>query len=233
MKIAVCDDEELFLKNIYRYLWKQPDCSVKCFLSPTALLEKYQAGERYDVIFLDILMEPLNGIDLAKEIRRLDCKVVIVFLTVALEYAPAGYEVDAFRYLLKPVAEETVFLVLREVKKKLETSCGAILLKTPECEMLVYTEELSYLEADNKESVLYYMDDMIKVRKSLSELEEELAAEHFFRVHRKYLVNLAHVREFDEKKLTLDCGRTLPLSRRRSAAFRSSLNRYIEGDLDR
>lgn len=230
MKIAVCDDEELFLKKIYQYFWKQQVDSVSCFLSPMALLEKYQAGERYDVVFLDIVMEPMNGIDLAKEIRRMDQRVVIVFLTVALEYAPAGYEVNAFRYLLKPVAEADLALVLKEIKKTLAASFDTILLETPECEILIHTEELHYLEADNKESILHYMGDTIKVRKSLSELEEELSPGHFFRVHRKYLVNLAHVREFDGKKLTLDCGRTLPLSRRRRMTFRNALNQYIGGE---
>lgn len=230
MKIAVCDDEELFLKKLYQYFWKQQEDSVKGFLSPTALLEKYRAGERYDVVFLDIVMEPMNGIDLAKEIRRMDQSVVIVFLTVALEYAPAGYEVNAFRYLLKPVAEADLAHVLNEIKKTLDVSFDTILLETPECEILIHTEELYYLEADNKESILHYMGDTIKVRKSLSELEEELSAGHFFRVHRKYLVNLAHVREFDEKKLTLDCGRTLPLSRRRGMTFRNALNQYIGGE---
>lgn len=230
MKIAVCDDEELFLKKIYQYFWKQQGDSVKCFLSPTALLEKYRAGVRYDVVFLDILMEPMNGIDLAKEIRRMDQKVVIVFLTVALEYAPAGYEVNAFRYLLKPVAEADLALVLKEIKKTLDASFDTILLETPECEILIHTEELYYLEADNKESILHYMGDTIKVRRSLSELEEELSARHFVRVHRKYLVNLAHIREFDGKNLTLDCGRTLPLSRRRGMTFRNALNKYIGGE---
>lgn len=233
MKIAVCDDEELFVKRIYRYLWKHPDHSVKCFLSPTALLEQYRAGERYDVVFLDILMEPLNGIDLAKEIRGMDRRVVIVFLTVALEYAPAGYEVNAFRYLLKPVAETDFFRVLDEIRESLDTSSRTILLRTSEYEILIHTEELYYLEADNKESILHYMGDMIRVRRSLSELETELAAAPFCRVHRKYLVNLARVREFDGQKLTLDCGRTIPLSRRRSLAFRNALNQYIGGDLDR
>lgn len=67
MKIAICDDEDLFIKRIYQYLWQQPGCTAECFLTPAALLEKYAAGERYDVLFLDILMPDINGIELAKK----------------------------------------------------------------------------------------------------------------------------------------------------------------------
>ncbi len=232
MKIAVCDDEKTFIDKIYKYLWEQHDCSVECFESPLELLEKYRAGGRYDVLFLDIIMEPVNGIELARKIREYDKKAFIVFLTVALEYAPSGYEVGAFRYLLKPVTEEDLILVMEEIKEKMRASY-TIQVRTPECSMIVHTDELHYIEADNKESILHYMGDSITVRKSLSELEEILPERLFFRIHRKYLINLSRVREFDERNLTLDCGTTLPLSRRRSAEFCVMLNKYIEGNLNK
>ena len=75
MKIAVCDDEKIFIDKIYKYLWEQHDCSVECFESPLELLEKYRAGGRYDVLFLDIIMEPVNGIELSRKIRHLSCSL--------------------------------------------------------------------------------------------------------------------------------------------------------------
>lgn len=231
MKIAVCDDEIVFVKRMYHHLWKQPDCSAECFLSPSELLEKYDAGKRYDVVFLDILMSPLNGVELARKIRSYDQHAILIFLTSCLEYAPEGYEVNAFRYLLKPVTKEDISSVIREVRKELE-SRHTLLLPTPECEFLLHIQELQYLEADNKDTILYYMGDTITLRKGLHEFEKLLPEAFFFRIHRKYLINLAHVREFDEGRVTLDCGRTFPLSRRRSKVFRTALSAYIEGDLN-
>lgn len=230
MKIAVCDDEDVFLRRIDRYFWSQPDCSAECFTSPEELLAKYEAGERYDVVFLDIQMEPVNGISLAKKIRGWDRHVILIFCTAYLEYAPEGYEVKAFRYLLKPVKEEELSLVMKEVRKELEAE-RMLLVETPECDFLLRAQELKFLEAADKHTLLYYMDDVITLRKGLNELGELLPACFFFRVHRKYLVNLIHVREFDEGKLTLDCGRTVPISRRRSKEFRLALKAYIEGGL--
>ena len=229
MKIAICDDEDLFVRKIYQYLWQQPGCTVECFLAPAALLEKYDAGERYDVLFLDILMPDINGIDLAKKIRAFDPNAILVFLTSCLEYAPSGYEVKAFRYLLKPVADTDVARVMEDIRSQM-TDFHKFLLETPEGSFLLHTHELQYLEADNKDSILHYQEDTITLRKGLNDLEEMLPTSLFFRIHRKFLVNLSHVREYDAMHLTLDCGQTLPISRRKSREFRLALKNYIEGD---
>lgn len=156
----------------------------------------------------------------------------MIFLTAYLEYAPEGYEVNAFRYLLKPVTEEAVLEVMGEVRRELESG-HTLWVRTAECELLLHTRELQYLEADDKDAILHYMEDKIRLRRGLKELEEQLSPFLFFRVHRKYLVNLAHVREFDEERLTLDCGVSIPISRRRSRAFRGALGAYIDGGMAR
>ncbi len=231
MKIAICDDEELFVRKMYQFLWQQPDCTVECFLSPTELVEKYNAGARYDVLFLDVLMSPINGMELARKIRKYDENAIFIFLTFYLDYAPEGYEVNAFRYLLKPVTEDSVRLVMGEVRRKLEDSSQTLLIKTSECHLLLHIAKVLYLEAANKETILHCQDDAITLRKSLNELSGQLPPPFFFRIHRKFLVNLAHVREYDAQRLTLDCGQTLPVSRRKGAEFRLTLKNYIEGDL--
>lgn len=230
MKIAVCDDEIVLVKKIDQYLWGQPDCSVTCFHSPEELWAKYEAGERYDVLFLDVVMKTVNGIELARKIRSRDRNAVLIFLTAYLEYAPEGYEVNAFRYLLKPVTEQKIGAVMMEVRRELEAN-RTLRVRTSGCELLLHTRDLKYLEADNKETVLYYMEDKITLRRGLNELEAELSPFFFFRVHRKFLVNLTRVREFDETRLTLDCGKTIPISRRRSRSFRLALGAYIDGGL--
>ena len=230
MKIAICDDEPVFLKKIYDYLWQQPDCSVECFSSPLSLLEKYTAGERYDVLFLDILMSPLNGIELAKKIRESDRSAILVFFTVCLDYAPSGYEVGAFRFLLKPVTKEALFRVMKDIYAKLEDS-HTILIKTPECELLLHPHDLQYLKADNKNTHVYHKDGVITLHKGFHELESLLPPSFFFRIHRKYIVNLEYVREFDEAHVTLSCGATIPVSRRRGKDFRLAVATYIERGL--
>ncbi|MDE5746013.1 MAG: LytTR family DNA-binding domain-containing protein [Acetatifactor sp.] len=231
MKIAVCDDEEVFTRKIYQFLWQEHDCIVECFLSPEELLKKYDAGERYDVLFLDVLMSPISGMELARKIREWDKYAILIFITAYLEYAPEGYEVNAFRYLLKPVVENDLRLIMTDIRKKLEDSAQTLLFKTPECNLLLHIPEILYLEAANKETLLHCRDDVITLRKSLNELEQQLPETFFFRIHRKFLVNLSHVREYDTLRLTLDSRQTLPVSRRKSREFGLALKAYIEGDI--
>ena len=160
------------------------------------------------MIFLDIVMDSLNGIELAREIRSRDRNVFLIFLTAYLEYAPEGYEVNAYRYLLKPVTEEALLAVMQDVRRELDAG-RVLLVRASECGFLLHVRELHYLEADDKDTILYYMDDKVTLHRGLNELEEKLFPFSFFRVHRKYLVNLARVREFDGGRLTLDCGRSL------------------------
>lgn len=183
------------------------------------------------MLFLDVLMSPINGMELARKLRVYDKHAIFIFLTSCLDYAPEGYEVNAFRYLLKPATEDSVRHVMGEVRRKLEEDSHTLLLKTSECHLLLHISEVLYLEAANKETVLCCQDDKVTLRKSLNELEEQLPPQLFFRIHRKFLVNLAHVREYDALHLTLDCGQTLPISRRKSGTFSLALKTYIEGDI--
>lgn len=228
MRIAVCDDEEIFIQRISRYLWQQTDCTVDGFSSPQAFLEAYEAGIRFDVVFLDIIMEPMDGILVGRSIRNYDKDVILIYLTSSREHALLGYEVKAFRYLLKPVTEEDISRVMGEIRHEFRTE-EKILVRTPEGNLFLRTKDIWYLEISDKETAIYCEGDTVLLRKGLKELEMQLPKGDFFRIHRKYVVNLACVREFDDRRVTLDCGKTLPVSRRKSREFRSVFEVYIGG----
>lgn len=229
MKIAICDDEQEFINQIATCLSRQTEDVPECFLSPLNLLEKYEHGERYDLLFLDVQMEPMDGITLAKEIRKFDDSVSIIFLTSYLEFAPLGYEVNALRYLLKPITEEALSKALQAIPKE-NPGKQKILIKTPEGNFFIQADDIEYLEISDKETTIHCTDETIVIRKGLSELEEALSGKIFFRIHRKYMVNLSHVQEFDEKHLSLNCGKTLPVGRRRSNDFLDAIDQFISGD---
>lgn len=229
MKIAICDDEADFVETIYQYLWDEQYCTIDKFFDSEGIWERYKNGYQYDIIFCDIMMQPLNGIELGRKIRSIDKKVTLVYLTSNLEFAPLGYEVRAFRYLLKPISKEALLSVMNDIRKEhnkerkllFDTSIGSILF--PESSLI-------YIEAFDKEAKIFYDSDSFYVKKSLSDLENMLTKQHFFRIHRKYLVHLDHVLEYDNNKVTLDNGKTLPISRRRSKEFRQSMEAFIKGE---
>lgn len=229
MRIAICDDEAYFVETLKQYLWNEPHSAIDTFLSPEDLLKRCRTGKRYDVIFCDIVMKPYNGIELARKIRKFDNDVLLVYLTAYLKYAPQGYEVDAFRYLLKPIQEETVHSIMNDIRQKqqqqkkffLETTVGSILTRE---------DSIIYIEAQNKETLVFCEKDSFYAKKSLSELENLLTSTCFFRIHRKYIVHLNHVSEYDDCKLTLDNGKNLPISRRRSKKFSQTIQAFIKGE---
>lgn len=226
-RIAICEDEAVTAERLREIICRESEGEIRCYCEPTELLEDYKNGLRYDVIFCDVVMKPINGMELCARIREWDKNVYLVFVTNYVEYAPEGYEVGGFRYLLKPVTEDRIKKVLDEIYVVLEET-EKLLLKASECSVLVDPKDILYVEIDDKESIVYYEQDSFRLSCSLEEMEARLRRSFFYRVHRKYIVNLERVREFSQSRLTLDNGKTLPISRRRAAEFKSKLYKYLE-----
>lgn len=237
MKVAICEDEEIMAQNLWKMLLEIADIDASYFLDPLELLKSYEKGERYHILFCDAAMKPMDGITLCRKIRRLDKNVYIVFVTNYIDYAPMGYEVGLFRYLLKPITVEALKKAINEIKDDIQNS-SKILLKAPEYSILLAQQDILYIEAKDKESCVFYENDSIYIGKGLGELEKQLTSYGFFRIHRKYLVNLERIKEFDRYHLTLDNGRTLPVSKRKSSDFKKILYDFLgsragEWDWDR
>lgn len=227
MRIAICEDEKIIAEQIWGYLFDKEDIEAQYFLEPEKLLAEYEAGRRFDVLFCDAKMEGLDGIALCRKLRDYDPDLYIVFMTNYVEYAPAGYEVGLFRYLLKPITKEMVEKVLEEICRDADKG-GKLVLKTSIGTMVVNTHDILYMEIQDKETEVHCEDSVLRVSKSLAELEELVTELPFFRIHRKYLVNLERVREFDQLQLTLDNGVLLPISYRKSHEFKTTLYKYLQ-----
>ena len=120
MRIAICDDEKTFISDftaMISNLYKSLDMIVDQFLSGKALLDSFLT-QPYDLVFLDIEMPGIDGISLARQLRQQNEDVSIVFVTGHEEYAIKRYGLNALRYLLKPVSEEEVHVILEYVLKK-------------------------------------------------------------------------------------------------------------------
>lgn len=229
MRVAICDDEACFVEMIYGYLWNESSCMIDTYLDAQELWTEYQSGTRYDVIFCDIMMQPLNGIELARKIRTLDLDVILVYLTSNLDFAPLGYEVRAFRYLLKPIHREALLSVMKDIREEQKKE-KKLLFETTIGSILVPENTIQYIEAFDKEIQIFYNDDSFYIKKGLNEMEDTLTPLCFFRIHRKYLIHLDHVLEYDSSKVTLECGKTLPISRRKSKIFRETMEAFIKGE---
>ena len=238
MRIAVCEDEPLFRAQIVTEIEKyyhSLDVIVDGFSSGEELIEKYEQGKQegqlphYDILFLDIEMKQLDGFETAKRLRAYGGKEVLIFLTSHTEMAMQGYEVNAFRFLGKPLEKDKLAEALSEIEHRFLQE-KTILLHTSEQDVKVPVSSILYVES-MKNDVYYYVlehkhTDCVKtykVRGTITEVEEQLKGSGFFRCHRSYLVQLMYLESYTGKEIVLKTGISLPISRGKAGALKKAL----------
>lgn len=231
VSIAICDDEpddlndiEAMTKEVLKA--EKIPCRISGFGDAVSLLSSIEGGERFDILLLDVMMEGLNGMELAAALRGQGGDAAIVFISVNREMALLGYEVSAARYLAKPVSREK----LREALLyccRAETARKEILLPTADGQRRILVSDLIYIETWERGTRLILTDDKCKTSAKISELERLLPGERFVSCHRTLLVNLAYVQSIRYRELTLKNGQTLPVSKYKQAQVKECFMRYL------
>lgn len=230
MKIAICDDDwhmqqtlRLFIDQTYQDL----DMLVDGFTSGEALLAAVQKqSQPYQLILLDIEMRGIDGIETAKRLRKILPDCYIIFITSHDEFALTGYEVAAFRYLVKPVQPEKLTEAISAVRAELSDHITLHVEDGP-VEALLRVKDIYYIEAQDKRVRVVLKDTTFSDRRGIDEIERALAGEDFFRVHRSYLINFRYVARLDKNEILLVSGEQIPLSRLRKKAFKNAFQTYV------
>ena len=229
MRIAICDDEERYrveLKTLLDKLLINIDYDIDTFDDGKRLMESF-ADDPYDLIFLDIEMPAIDGITLAKKLREKSDKVYIVFLTGHVEYALEGYEVNALRYLTKPVDIDKLKEVIRYVQDK-QGSSRQLIIKEEGVELLIDIKDIVYMESMNQNVKIVTSKDEHVIRYNIGDFEEQLKNDGFFRIHRGYLISLSKVKKVSKNDVIMDNEVILPVSRSNVKALKEALYAYVE-----
>lgn len=236
-RIAICDDSEYDLNTIVANLTGLKEMGVyadiQLFRSGQDLIEEYKKGQRFQCLILDMLMEPLNGIETAQEIRKMDTYVSVLIVTSTVQYALEGYQIDARRYLVKPVDKA---LLLKEVSEIFREQN----LDKPNCFVVsngTGMHKIRYADILFFESTLHMirlrtMQDEYFFRGSVKEIESRMEPYHFFRVHKSYIVNLAHVKTIHKNSILMTNGESVFLSKHKAAKFSAAMLDYTEKQYD-
>lgn len=218
-RIAICDDNEIE-RLIIAEMLKEYCCEIQQEVE----LTEYSCGEQLiadieedechvELIFLDIYMPGINGMDTAKKLRELHCDTEIVFLTGTTEYAVDGYEVGAVGYLVKPVGMKKLVTLLNhvfwmELKKRVEVKCGKQ-YRYP------FTSDIMYIEGVAHKATFFLVDgSTISTIEKISTLKERIGGESFLQCHQSYLVNMAYIADI-QKEVYMTNGKKIPISVRR------------------
>lgn len=226
LSIAVCDDELLFCtqlcKKIECTLEKLGNsCVVRQFQSGRELLE---AVEQFDLIFLDVLMEDLNGMETAKMIRERACDKPLIFISSSRDYVWDSYEVEAFWYLVKPVSEEKLARVLQRAVAKLKSEPQEYLIIQKErSPRKIFLKNIFYFDIRGRIIEIHGREGVLPYYGRIGELERQLCKKGFFRCHKSILVNLGLIDRHNRQELILENGERLPIARRRYENFCQAL----------
>ena len=216
-RIAICDDNFEYLKDIERYLIRidKKDCKYDYFSSGEDLLKMYKNNAYiYDAIFLDMEMQELNGIDTANFIRKNDKHVVIVFVTNHTKYMQKSFECSPFRFLVKPISFidfkkifDDVLIKLREERKTFVFSENRELVR-------LFYEDILFFENQSHWIIINTIDKQYKIYRTFFELHSEIDNNIFFKVHRSYIINLNYLYRISENEIYLyNYDKPIPLSR--------------------
>ena len=229
IRIAIVDDEKIIREHIKKLIEnKQQEYVIDTYSAGEELL---QAEKCYDIVFLDIQMDGINGIDTARALRQKVEDMVLVFVTGVKEYVFDAFDVAAFHYLIKPINEQKFTSVIEravlEVGKKKQHSMGQLFVKTRYRNVTLEQKDILYIESRAKKVEIHTKTDIMDAYASIGELEKQLK-ENFYRCHRGYLVNLAFITEYSNDSITLNNGESIILAKEKYGEFVKVYMRYLK-----
>ena len=224
LRIAICDDDQAFLSLTVSVIgqWKNKplDLILETFDNEDSLVLSHNETP-FDIVFLDMLMPQINGLETARKIRELDKTVKIVFLTSSAEYAVDSYTVKADNYLLKPFDPDRLFQCLDELTAELNLSGNSILVKGLRTLHKIELPNIEYIEAQNKRVLFYLCDGRTQEAiEPLYTYEEKFKdLNQFFKCHRSYIINIHHIESYSSKEIKMRSGCRIPISRNCTREF--------------
>lgn len=232
MKIAVVDDmkeDRDLLLNLLRQFFGRYDFRTEYaeFSCAGDFLEALKP-DAYDLVFLDIFMDGMNGMDAARILYRTDPDCMVIFLTTSPDFAIKGYEVHAYQYLLKPLNRETLFAVLPECVQKAEQSHKRLCVRIDRNDMELPFSKIVYAMTSGRNTTLHLTGTTLTLSSHVSfsrVIEPLLADRRFLSCNRGLIVNMEHVDRLLEDGFLMDNGEKVPISRRE---YTQARRRYLE-----
>lgn len=218
LNIAIVDDEDvqalLLSKMANKWSFKNnKPTTIKLFSNSESFYFAWCEDKSFDILLLDIQMKGMNGIELAKEIRKSDDKLCIIFITGLSDYISVGYDVSALQYLIKPVDDKKLFYCLDKAYGRISKEQSSIIVNIEGENVRILQSEIVSAEAFGHYIRLETLKSAYEIKMNISELEKALDKDHFIRCHRSYIVGIKYISRIGKKEIILENGKNISISR--------------------
>lgn len=230
MNIAICDDSQMELAYIAQIVYKSFNKSsifvdLKTYTDAGSLLGANQM-QRFDVIFLDLDMPDMNGMEVASCLNQLNGSTEIIFVTNHDELVYKSYRFKALGFIRKKLIEVEIDEIIETLVESINMRCQYITFQDSGNEMKYYVKDIIFLQSDDHYVDIVSADKKDMVRKSLNHIEKDYGHYGFIRIHSRYLVNYRHIYSIEKNAVVLDNQQRLPMSRSRVLAVKEAFQLF-------
>jgi DNA-binding LytR/AlgR family response regulator len=232
MNIAICDDSTEYLDRIEQLLEPYIEANylkISRFTSGEEFLDSINKDHIYDIIFLDIEMAQISGLEAARKIREKESNSIIIFITSHISYVSDTFRLSAFQFLLKPIDEAAFRLDFERALQEYKSRHEQYVVRWRDVYCVLEYEEIFYIEAYNRHLFIHTETEGYECVGKLTEDSEKLKPYHFARCHQGYLVNLNKIKRINKASIKLKNEKEVPISRRYRAGVMEAFNLYLAG----
>lgn len=233
LNISICDDNTMFLNDLENMInsffkhAKEINFHLSRFDSLELLLESNIT--QTDVIFLDVHFKNANGIEAVSILRKISDTFILVFVSSFIEYAPAGYNVNAFRYILKDQINFLFDGIMNDIIQKLGYYRSQVTFKFIGMEKTIYTDSIIYIESHLHEVHFHFsgnVNNSLYLYDTLNSVQKKLPAQEFVRIHQSFLVNIRYLLDAKNYCALLSGKIQLPISQKLFPSVKKQLYQY-------
>lgn len=228
MNVAICDDE-ITMQNtlaslINKYMRERhTEIYISKFSNGNELL---RSDKEFDIIFMDYQMDEIDGIKTSKHLRDRHISSIIIFVSAFPEIVFRTFEVDTFRFLVKPIDESKFFESLDSYRKKLASE-SFLYIKSDNNTRKIRQSEILYIEAAKNHSIVRTINNTFEINKTLKDIEKELKPNKFIRCHKSYIVGFQHIMNHTNEEIVFDNGEKSLIGKSFLQVFKREFCTYV------
>lgn len=236
LRIAICDDHKKtmeYVKNtIYHILRKRDqETEIDTYIGGASLWEAMNGNQHYDILFLDLYMPDMSGLDLGNKMCLMNPETLIIILSNREEYVFETFKMKPFRFIRKQKFQEEIEEVLLEAIEEIGDQNQPLWIQSGTVNYCLYIKKILWIESHDKQIEIVYPHEKTVFRYKISDMERELEDKGFVKIHRSILVNVRHIQSIHRNEILMDNGQIFLIARKQLEKVRTQMQDYIKWDM--